>query len=367
MKRWLILVSVFLVVIYASSLTCDALTVSPEMELLAGVLAQTTWIENLGPSGSGNEYFRALQEFFATYKDHPAVIQAQNFTNKGFTFDAPAAFVCHLGPLPDLELLYEYSSYLISRAGGRERLEDFRLALKDLAYKSDFLVFFASWDGYLEASLENSRADFRQELLENWLEDFFGWSASEFHLLMAPSMFPGGGYGATVTDSQGNSIAFQIIREQGCSQTVPEFPSGVSLENLTIHELGHFFVNPSLEAYSTRARKLSGLFWPVHTTMAKQAYPTVRLFLNEQVIRAIEVISAQDLFEPEMAELILANHEERGFYLTRFVVEKLGHYQANRDLYPTFRDFVPYLYDQLEAYQKEQSTSLERFLGLFTR
>lgn len=40
------------------------LTISPEMELLAGVLSQTTWIERRGPEGSGNEYYRALYEFF---------------------------------------------------------------------------------------------------------------------------------------------------------------------------------------------------------------------------------------------------------------------------------------------------------------
>lgn len=33
---------------------------------------------------------------------------AQDLTKKGFTYDAPPAFICHLGPLPDLELVHEH-------------------------------------------------------------------------------------------------------------------------------------------------------------------------------------------------------------------------------------------------------------------
>jgi len=110
--------------------------VSPEMELLAGVLAQTSWITQRGPAGEGNEYYRALKEFFAPYGDHEAVKIAQELTNIGFTYDAPPGFVCHLGSLPELTLKHEYSEYLINRAKGRERLESFRLALRDLAAAS---------------------------------------------------------------------------------------------------------------------------------------------------------------------------------------------------------------------------------------
>ncbi|NMB01487.1 MAG: DUF4932 domain-containing protein [Firmicutes bacterium] len=337
--------------------------VSPEMELLAGVLAQTTWIETRGPSGSGNEYFQALQQFFRDYQGHPAVNIAQDLTKRGFTYDAPPAFVCHLGPLPDLELTYEYSQYLVNRAGGRDKLEEFRIALADLAAESDFLSFFEGWLPYLEASLEHSHEGFSRTELEAWLENFFGWAPAEFQLIMAPSMFPGGGYGATVTNAQGQVIAAQIIREQGTSQGKPEFPTGDDLASLTLHEMGHTFVNPSLEAYPERAKRLAPLFWPVRKIMRDQAYPTVQVFLNEQVLRGMEVVAARDLFTPEMETISLDYNERRGFYLTGFIAEQLSYYQVNRDLYPTFKEFVPYLYDQLELYQRENRTWLDRFCG----
>ncbi|MEJ6952180.1 hypothetical protein [Natronospora cellulosivora (SeqCode)] len=42
----------------------------PRMELLAGVLIQTTWINRRGPQGEGNYYFQDLHNFFSEYQDH---------------------------------------------------------------------------------------------------------------------------------------------------------------------------------------------------------------------------------------------------------------------------------------------------------
>ncbi|HKM42936.1 MAG TPA: hypothetical protein VJZ70_02985 [Limnochordia bacterium] len=143
-----------------------ALEISPEMELLAGVLSQTSWIDNRGPQGQGNEYFRALQEFFTDYRKHEAVQIAEKLTKGGFTYDAPPAFICHLGSLPNLDLEYEYSEYLVGRAGGKKDLEEFRLALIDLAQKANFLSFFQTWSPSLEASLGPAREDFSGDRLE---------------------------------------------------------------------------------------------------------------------------------------------------------------------------------------------------------
>ncbi|MGI6645214.1 MAG: hypothetical protein ACOX5D_00795 [Limnochordia bacterium] len=105
MKRRVLLVVFLLTLAILSSTASAALKILPEMELLAGVLTQTTWMERRGPRGPGNEYYRALKEFFAEYQDHEAVAIAQRLTERGFTYDAPPALICHLGPLPELASL----------------------------------------------------------------------------------------------------------------------------------------------------------------------------------------------------------------------------------------------------------------------
>ncbi|HHW18636.1 MAG TPA: hypothetical protein GXX30_07025 [Firmicutes bacterium] len=64
---------------------------------------------------------------------------------------------------------------------------------------------------------------------------------------------------------------------QGIDRRIlPDFPSGRSLETLTLHELGHSFVNPAMDMYSARVSGLGELFKPVERQMRDMAYPNVR-------------------------------------------------------------------------------------------
>lgn len=341
-----------------------AVRISPEMELLAGVLAQTSWTRERGPTGQGNEYYRALKEFMSSYRDHRAVEIAQTLTSRGFVFDAPIGFICHCGSLPDLNLEHEYSQYLINRAGGREILEEFRSALRDLARESRFLEFLKSWEDEFEQYVADATRDFRLEEMVTWLEGFFGWEAQEFHVILAPSMFPGGGYGATVTSRDGKLIAYEVVRAEGKSEGAPDLPSGKSLEKLTLHELGHSFVNPTMEKYSVSVDGLRELFHPVAKQMREMAYPNVQVFMNEQVLRAVTSLAARDLYGEAEYKAEIESHKGRGFYLTEVVAAELEVYRAARDKYADFEDFVPRLLADLRQYQAQDSQSwIERMLG----
>lgn len=315
--------------------------ISPEMELLAGVLTQTSWITSRGPQGEGNEYFRALRDYFAPYKRHEAITIAQELTNLGFTYDAPVGFICHLGPLPELELKYEYSSYLIERARGRDRLERFRLALADLAREASFLDFYDSWLPQFNEWI--AATEFNGDMITDWLEGFFGKQASEFHLIFAPAMFPGGGYGANIDSPNGELISYQILRERGTSSRAPDLPSGRYLEYLSLHEWGHSFVNPVLDVLTDEVSELQLLFTPVATKMRNKAYPDVHVFMNEQVLRAVTTLAAEELYDEETYQEWLLNEEEAGFYLTKDVIGMLREYKSNRDTYPTFESYAPTL------------------------
>ncbi len=323
-----------------------SIEIRPEMELLAGVLAQTDWVLTRPPrNGEGNSYYRALKAYLAPYKDHRAVQIAQQLTKRGFTYDAPPATICHFGPLPELELRYEYSDYLIKRAGGREILEELRLALKDLAIESKFNEFVAEWQGETDAWVKAAQVDGEQVI--EWLEGFFGAEMQESHIILAPAMFPGGGYGATVTGTNGEKIAFQIVREDGYSTMQPQFQGGSSLNDLTLHEWGHSFVNPTLAKYPKEIAKLNYLFLPVAVPMIKQAYPTVETFMNEQVLRAVTSLAAEEMGDREAMEKEIAYNEQRSFYLTHDLVTILREYQGSRDRYPTFEAFAPVMVQRL--------------------
>jgi hypothetical protein len=336
-----------IVVQLANNISAEIL---PQMELLAGVLSQTSWMQTSGPNGKGNRYFKALQKFFSEYREHPAVKMAEKMNARDFTYDAPPNFILQLTPLPELESRYGYSDYLIKRAGGKENLETFRIALRDLSRQSDFLSFFKQHRAVLEQCLQETLKDFDAEKITKWLDQFFGWSGSEFHLVFAPAMFPGGGYGAWSKTDDGRTIIYQVIREEGDRIFFdPHFATGIELEYLTFHELGHSFVNPSVEKYNELIKKLKleEFYKPVEEIMKRNAYGTLDIFLCETINRAVTMIAMRDLHaDQEIHKKILAGEIKRGFYLNPFTIRQLDYYRDHRDQYKRFDDFLPYLFEQ---------------------
>ena len=337
--------------------------ISPEMELMAGVLTQTDWIKQRGPSGIGNEYYRALKEFMYPYRNHQAVQLAQKMVNRGFQYDAPCAFICHLGSLPNLPIVYEYNERVLSTGGGRAQLEALRLALIDLAKESRFADFIAEWQ--LKFSQWVAEKQFDSETTIKWLEDFAGGTASEFHLIFAPAMFPGGGYSVSIEHLNGSLLTYQIIREYGHSTGKPEFHDGESLKALSLHEWGHSLLNPAIDAYPALIRELQPLFEPVADEMRRQAYGNVNFFMYEQVVRGMTSLAVEEFQGKQAAESHIRSHEQQSFYLTRQVMEILRQYQAERNKYPAISDFIPVLVAKLKEQNLVKPPAKGSDLGVF--
>lgn len=322
----------------------------PQMELLAGALTQTAWDQKMGPRCGGSAYYRALKDLMTPYKSHPAVQILQEMQNRGFVFDAPPTFIGYLGELPGLELKNEYSAYLIKRAGGRENLEKLRLALADLAARSNFMAFFSSWRMELRNIVGITRASCDVNGVVDWMNNFYGRGCGAYRSIVSPGMY-GGNYGPTLPGPDGQPVATEIICALDTYSEVPAFPSGQDLERLLLHEWGHSFVNPTLGAFPEQVSRLTPLFAPVEEVMRKQAYGAVEVFLNEQVLRAATALAVRERHGDDAFRQNVKNNVSWGFYLTPFVVEQLDYYATHRDQFPTFREFAPYLLDRLEEYQ----------------
>ncbi len=329
----------------------------PEMELLSGVLSQTPWIKKMGPMGEGNKYFQRLKAFFQKYKEHEAVEIAEDITDDGFNYDAPPGFILQLNPLPELncESMPEYYNM---RAGGKENLEEFRKALKNIYEESGFIDFFKSEKEYLKNIVDTTIAGFDAERITKWLNEFFGYKGDEFHIVFAPAMFPGGGYGAQKSVNN-KEIVFQVIRDNGSSQNEPFFCRQIDLLSLTFHEFGHSFINPAIEEKKDLLEELEleDLYEPVEDRMRKMAYSNYITFLNELHIRAMTIIAMED-YTGASAETIkmLSQEKDKGFYLIDFTYNKLKEYKDSRNMYPTFKNFLP---DLLKEYSENKSALLE--------
>jgi hypothetical protein len=326
--------------------------VLPRAELLAGVLSQTSWVRERGPKGLGNSYYQALRSYFEPYRNHQAVRLAERLTKRGFTYDAPVAFVAGLDELPGLGASNRFDAQVVRRAGTAKTLVDLEKALADLASVARFDEFLGEHSALLDDMVRNTVSEWDLAGMIDWMREFYGWRADEYHLVLVPAMFPGGGYGVSVRTASGGLALYMFVRERGTTDGAPQFflPENAKAGQwLALHEWGHSFVNPSLGKYPEQVRRLAPLYNKVGKQMREMAYGNVGTFLNEQVLRAVVVLGVQDSSGEEAARARVQQEESIGFYLTQRTVELLESYRRSRNEYPTFDTFVPVI---LRSYEE---------------
>ena len=265
----------------------------------------------------------------------------------GLSYSYPVEFALSLGPLPELEPVAKYSAGLRSRVvGGEKTLEEFRFALQALAQESNFLDFFNTWRSRYDQWISSVSAGLDFIKVTNYLSGFFGWDCGGFHVVLAPAMFSAG-YGPTIYGKDGAATAYNVICGSASATLDPVFPSaGADLEKLSLHEIGHSSVNPTMEDFKDRVGACEPLFNKVESQMVDKAYPNVYIFMNEQVLRGMVALATRDLYGEAAFESEVNANE--GFYLTRFMAEQMADYAANRAKYPKLTDFVPMLLDRID-------------------
>jgi hypothetical protein len=322
--------------------------IDPRIELLAGVQSQTSWVKTLGaPQGAASAYYAELKARFAPLAKGRAVRESQWLTSTGFSYDAPCAMVMSLDGGEAFRPPEEgWSEYLKGRAWGAWRLDSLSAALAEAYDAADFRGFLAAHEAAYRRWLGEEAAGFEGKEVSAWLRSFYGAKGNiVFHFVFAPAMFPGGGYGFSRSIASGGSKmmeVYQIVRAQGAVDGQPAFPSGKSLGSLALHEFGHSFVNPALAAGANDTR-LARIFKPVSKAMAKQAYPTVPVFLNEMTIRAATILGERTLGILSDSGVQAAIRAERrlGFYPIGRAIALLEDYETRRDRYPDFASFAP--------------------------
>ncbi|MBU0927413.1 MAG: DUF4932 domain-containing protein, partial [Spirochaetes bacterium] len=213
--------------------------VDPRIELLSGAQSATSWVrDSRGPGGGDNRYFNELSALFKPFSGSRGVRESQAMTRRGFSYDAPPAFVLSLdGGAAMLPPAEGWSEYLVRRAGSAARLDAFASALAKLYEDAEFEGFLAKHEEDYRRWLSEASDGFDAASVSAWIEDFYGRPSipAEYRFVFAPAMFPGGGYGFSRVVGDGDDrrmLVYQVVRAQGSADGGPGFPSGSSLAML---------------------------------------------------------------------------------------------------------------------------------------
>ena len=362
-----------------------SIEVDPRVELLSGVLLNSSWTRghaNRGGPASG--YVGELKSLLGPERAGGAIRNVEALGRIGFDYDAPPALVLSTAEGLAMELPEGgYSAYLRKRGLGSANLGNLVSSLRAAAAASSFDGFWASHRPYYDGLLDRASAGLEADRVVEWLLSYYGAKGQyRFHYILAPALFPGGGYGITIDREEGGTRVrhvYQVVRDA-------EEAAPAGLAALALHEFGHSFVNPAIgDKVPAAARQgLEAIFAPVRRQMREQAYPNVGIFLNELVLRAC-TIRGQVLLgflDEAGADAALAGEEANGFYPIRAVYSLLADYEAARaagpgqggtadqggaagaasgsPAYPDFASFGPVLLQRLSAQARELAAAAPR-------
>ncbi len=283
-------------------------------------------------------YADDVDKYFGKYKQHPVVKLAVKLrAEKGVSFDAVASMAVHLNP--DLTPKVPFTDKVPDARWGRENALEFTKLLKQFYKESDCKTFFQKHSEVYQTAEERLQKVINKVDFE-WYKKFYGELPNGSFNLYIGLLNGGGNYGPKVVYPNKKEDLYAIIGTwQTDSQGLPEYQD--SFLPTIIHEYNHSFINHLVYADENNL-KASGevVFKPVENDMRSQAYGNWQTMMLESLVRAAVI---RYMFEHEnkayQDEIII--QKARGFVWMDELSVLLGTYENSRNLYPTFRSFMP--------------------------
>ncbi|MFW9917196.1 MAG: DUF4932 domain-containing protein [Candidatus Thorarchaeota archaeon] len=299
--------------------------------------------------------------WFGNYSDHVLIKRLQRYTDWGFTYEAPINFICHFGPPPTLVQRYNYS-WLVFKGVDQTELNSLAEAFRAFAVETDFMVFYANHQSFYEEIETTINAEQNWTEVRMLLERFFGEWRARYSVILAPFLFPGGGYGGWVEDTNG-AHALCVMLTSSIQNERPAFGSAARIKYLALHEFAHSFVNPVVDRHLGEILNYGALLTPVAANMSQMGYGSWPTMLSETLVRAFTAWAYGEEYEHASADNQLAYEEELGFYFIREIYNAYREFMAKREKYPLWADFFPEIVRVLENVATADSSSTQASSG----
>lgn len=129
---------------------------------------------------------------------------------------------------------------------------------------------------------------------------------------------------------------------------------------LTVHELGHSFVNPLLESFKTEMQRDTILFTSKLKKHLEDSYiNNWDNCITEHLVRLGEIRTAKLMDDTEEENRLRKEHAiTMGFVLLPYLENVIIPYEADRKKYPDFKSFLPVIFKSLDSLKPEDIDKL---------
>lgn len=342
----------------------DALSLTPHVdervELLSIVFrlaGNSEYNMNLLPGYSAD-----IDKYFASYKDHPAVLLAKKVAEQqnGVGYDAVMAMAIHLTPPPALSPVIPLTDQIPDPRWGKSNAMQFAEALRDFYRDTNFEKFFASHHAMYQLA-ESRFGVILKDLDLDWYKNFYG-EAPRGHFNVVLGVNNGGGnYGPKVVFPDGHQELYAIISCAAKDDSGNPTFDAYSLPTL-IHEFNHSFVNPVIEDHKDDFATADQVYQPVADAMKSMAYGSSKIMVDESLVRAAVILyfESHDKKPAEVKEMIVGE-EGNGFVWMDELCDLLRQFESQRTVYPTFASFVP----KIAAYYRSLAARIPQEIASF--
>lgn len=318
-------------------------TVDPRVELMSIVFRLAGSPEYNHPS-SRSPYAADVEKHFARFfgdderQCHAVIVMARKLRKeRGISFDAVMSLAVHC----DEKMRYPYDRPL-ERLDHRWRMEDVRafLALvRHFREASKFDAFFAAHRALYDAAVASHREIAEKSADVGWFDGFFGRKAEAKTVVILGLLNGPMNYGVGVRHPDGRETLTPVLGmyrfdDRGVPQPVPRFVP------LLVHEIAHSYVNPIVDRHAALlAEPAAPLFRVKAPQMLKQAYSSWKIMMYESIVRAA-VLEHLRQHGNAVSQQVLDDYRI-GFTWSSDLAQLLRTYEADRERFSTFDDFVP--------------------------
>ena len=339
------------------SRTVSGVTVSvdPMIEMLSAIQYLSDYDEEFGLlTKHKTSYHDDLETAFREFEDHEAVTFFNEVMTQGFAFDSPPTACLyldeHFSTLPEFEGS-DYQRNRLRHTAMGDKMENFRDVMEQFYIDTNFGDFFESHHDFYSRMIDTYSENFPQWNMTQAMETYYGKEMAGYNIILV-ALFHPGGFGPTLEFADGMHV-YSIQGPYLAENDTPLFGDSDAIANLVIHEFGHSFVPVNEQdnaAMVAEVQRSEYLMEAVEEDMSRNAYGSWASAYEELVLRAavIDIMKANTTIDPET---LLQYERDTGFIYIDIVYEVVQLYSKNREEYPVFDDFVPFITDALlDAY-----------------
>ena len=289
-------------------------------------------------------YTDRINAHFELHKEHPLIRYTRKIRRYGIGYDAVMQMAIHIGEAPGFVPLKKFDKNTPEIRWGKRRANKFLNLLREFYVDAECEKFLDSEKEFYQEIVEAFMPVYKQLDLD-WYATFYGTAPTErFVTILSPGN-AGSNYGPNLTKADGTKEIYAILGVWKMDANAPKSFSVEQYFPILLHEFNHSFVNPVMAEFRDQL-VASGL--PLYQSVSKKmeaiAYGEWEVMLIESVVRAavVEYMIWHKYSKQQISEEV-AIQVDKGFLWMKDLLFTLEEYRANRERYPTFKDFMPEL------------------------